>query len=199
MCSAEKNGKTDVVVQQTRHHSPLANISPSGHIIPQPPRHAQLIRSDPCSSQFQNAIHQRSDELDVNPRSVAPVSANPTINRAAANPRLFQKPRGPRLRLNRWFAGRITCALMPTTERMIVNCRDSRSHPKNDDLRMFSAVSTTCLSVAWDKHRMKSNKAFNSCWPLTSRGSMSNSISSTVKKWQFPSKSVNHCANRRFA
>ncbi len=40
------------------------------------PRHAQLIRVDPCHPWFQNAIHQRSDELDVNPRSVVSSSAN---------------------------------------------------------------------------------------------------------------------------
>ena len=41
-----------------------------------PPRHAQLIRVDPCHPWFQNAIHQRSDELDANPRSVVSSSAN---------------------------------------------------------------------------------------------------------------------------
>ncbi len=49
LCSAEKNGKTDTVVQ-TRHPSPRANISPDGHIMSQPPRHAQLVRVDSRSS-----------------------------------------------------------------------------------------------------------------------------------------------------
>ncbi len=52
----------------------------------QPPRHAQLIRVDPCHPWLQNAIHQRSDELDVNPRSVVSSSANDSVNRAAAGP-----------------------------------------------------------------------------------------------------------------
>jgi hypothetical protein len=50
-----------------------------------PPRHAHLIRVDPCHPWFQNAIHQRSDELDVNPRSVVSSSANDGVHRAAAN------------------------------------------------------------------------------------------------------------------
>ena len=47
-----------------------------------PPRHAQLIRVDPW---FQNTIHQRSDELDVNPRSVASSCANDQNHPAAAS------------------------------------------------------------------------------------------------------------------
>ncbi len=85
LCSAEKNGKTDAVVQPDSTSFPLANISPGGHPMPQPPRHAQRLRVDLCHPWFQNAIHRRLDELDVNPRSVVPSCANASVNRAAAN------------------------------------------------------------------------------------------------------------------
>ena len=50
-----------------------------------PPRHAQLIRVDPCHPWLQNAIHQRSHELDVNPQSLVSSSANDQHHRIAAS------------------------------------------------------------------------------------------------------------------
>ncbi len=84
---------------QTGHHSPLANRQPGGHFMSQPPHHAQLIRVDPCHPWFQNAIHQSSDELDVNPRSVVSLDANDKGNRAAASDLGIRETRQPPLGL----------------------------------------------------------------------------------------------------
>ena len=67
----------------------LRNGQLSGHFVSLPPRHAQLIRADPW---FQNAIHRRSDELDVNPRSVVSSCANDYANPVAASELPIQKP-----------------------------------------------------------------------------------------------------------
>jgi hypothetical protein len=75
---------------QTRHHSPPAKQSTRRplHVTAAPSRatrHAQPIRVDSCRPWFQNAIHQRSDELDVNPRSVVFSSANDRDHPVAAS------------------------------------------------------------------------------------------------------------------
>ncbi len=50
LCSAEKNERPMRWFSQTQHHSPLARMSRRGHNMPQPPRHAQLIRVHSRSS-----------------------------------------------------------------------------------------------------------------------------------------------------
>ncbi len=49
---SKRTGRPMRWFSQTRHRSPLANISPGGHVMSQPPRHAQLIRADPCHPWF---------------------------------------------------------------------------------------------------------------------------------------------------
>ncbi len=77
LCSAEKNGKTDAVVQ------PDATSFAACDHLTRRPRHVPTARSRANSSvfihvhpRFQNAILRRADERDLNPRSVEPSCAN---------------------------------------------------------------------------------------------------------------------------